>query len=162
MRPAILSAAIAVLLPSAAAWSLVPIGGVRAAATPSLTLKLSAADESSEEVSLFTGTVGEAQELLGLLDLWDEVEVDATQDACFLGPDDGCCMVGVEPLLELCEQFKKPAAVASLSKLFEQVLEESTKEWESSLMGEVGAPCVTVDAMRAALRTKVESCAAAA
>ena len=98
---------------------------------------------------------------------------------CFLGDDDGCCMIGVEPLVELyekasnpnlvlllndersgpcgdsCERLDKSAVVEPLTKLFEEVLLESTKKFDASLMGEEGAPCVTSEAMRTALRGKV-------
>ena len=89
--------------------------------------------------AVLAGGVGEAKELLALLDIWESNADDfGDEETCMLGPEDGCCMIGPEPLVNLCDRLGKPAVLPALTTLFEQVLKESTREFDESLMGEVG------------------------
>ena len=86
--------------------------------------------------------VDPALDLLQILDLWDEDEEGAAEE-CMLGEDE-CCMVGPEPLAELCDRLDVRLAEPAMTELFTQVLKESNSQ------------CVTAEKMRAALRGKVE------
>ena len=79
-------------------------------------------------------------------DVWDE-DQDGDAEQCMLGPPEAgfdCCMIGPEPLAELCDRLDVPSATAPLSRLFAQV------------MGESDGGCVTVEMMRKKIRAKLE------
>ena len=90
--------------------------------------------------------VDAGRDLLQVLDVWDE-DQDGDAEQCMLGPPEAgfdCCMIGPEPLTELCDRLDVPSATAALSRLFTQV------------MGESGGECVTVEMMRKKIRAKLE------
>ena len=109
-----------------------------------------------------------AKDLMLVIDKWessDGTESDDEQffDMCYLTDDEddqGCCMVGPEPLLEVMNRLDVSGGLnkwniePALKRIFSEVLEENTNEWEESLMGEVGSPCVSAETMRSAIRAK--------
>merc|ERR1719174_2606157 len=118
----------------------------RPACTPASQIFCSTRRASAVKAS---ASVPTSRDFLAVLKGW-ELSDAAINDECFLGPDDGCCMLGSEPLVALAERLGKPSVAPALKQLFEEVLAESTKQFDESLMGELGAPCVTQEAMRAA------------
>ena len=80
--------------------------------------------------------------MLQLLDLWDE-EQDGDADECYLGEEPGCCMIGPEPLLDLCERLDKGYVAPVVSKLFQEALADEDEQ-----------PCVTVEKMVKLIREK--------
>ena len=106
-------------------------------------------DEALEETLDLWGpgeAVDEARDILQLLDMWEE-DNDGDTDQCTVGPEGvnaGCCLTGQEPLTDLCDRLDKAYVAPKLAVLFAQVLADAE------------APCVTVEAMRAAIRSKVE------
>lgn len=113
----------------------------------------------------------EAREVLQLLDLWDE-EQDGGATECLLGEGSaasaGCCMIGPEPLEELCVRLDKDYVAPVMAKLFEEVLREAsgspdsemgTSAWRQAGVASSSIPCVTVDKMRAKMRAMAEGAA---
>ena len=95
--------------------------------------------------------------MLQLLDLWDE-EQDGDADECYLGEEPGCCMIGPEPLLDLCERLDKGYVAPVVSKLFQEVLMETdskgSKADPTNPRISASQSCVTVEKMVKLIREK--------
>ena len=95
--------------------------------------------------------------MLQLLDLWDE-EQDGDADECYLGEEPGCCMIGPEPLLDLCERLDKGYVGPAVARLFQEVLMEESSEGSKADPTTPGVSasqsCVTVEKMVKLIREK--------
>lgn len=79
-----------------------------------------------------------------------------------MGEDPGCCMIGPEPLEELCDRLDKSYVAPVLRTFFEEVLEEANetgKKADPATPGVVSgaAACVTVGKMIELIRSKAKS-----